>query len=110
MTAVRGFRIVHDTARWPAVVVVPDMTRPFEKPARCPSCLTAHPVKTYHISVNDVGAAIVSPGVLEGLKRAGMGGFRVETGVPDPPKQVLGGSGGKFVEVPQRERMIVYHA
>lgn len=109
MSGVRGFRIVHESARWPMVVTVADLSRPLSPVRSCPSCQTAHLFKTYHISVNDQGAAIVSPGVLEGLRRAGMGGFAVESGVVDPPTKVLGGSNGKLVEIPRRDRIVAWH-
>lgn len=92
------------------MVTVGDPSRPTSGAAVCPSCRVKHPVKTYHIAVNDVGAAIVSPGVLEGLRRAGMGGFAVEAEIANPPKQILGASKGKFREIRRRDQITVYHA
>lgn len=92
------------------MVTVPDPTRPVAKPTHCPSCLTAHPFKTYHIAVNSDGAAIVSPTVFDGMKRGGMGGFVVDGEVANPPTQVLGARNGKFHRVHRRDEIIVYHA
>lgn len=107
-----GFRITHSTARFPQMVVAADSTRPFPNPRRCPSCQTIHQTKTYHIAVDDTGAAIVSPSVLEGLKRAGAispEAFSIESEVPNPPKQILGASHNGFSEIKRPSQITIYH-
>lgn len=104
-----GIRVVHETARYPQMVTVGDPTRPTPGASVCPSCRVKHPTKTYHIAVNDVGAAIVSPGVLEGMRRGGMGGFSVDAEVANPPTQVLGARNGKFRQIQRRDQITIYH-
>jgi len=59
---------------------VPIMTKPIKSfdrfgkllKRKCPTCGVHHPVKTVHLWLDDTGSCLVSSGVLEDLKLAGM--------------------------------------
>ena len=86
-----GIRIVHNYAR-SSVVLVPIMSKPFFDDSLdiCPSCHLVHPVKTVHLWVDADGTCIVSKGVLEDLKSAGMPALSVVAEVLKPPTLALG--------------------
>lgn len=117
-----GYVVEHPTKRM-AFHVVPDLKRPFKfateadrrkaQAKRCPTCQVAHLCKTYHILLNEVGKAVVSPTVYKGLLQAGAfteeGGLRVITHTTKPPNQILGARGGMMGIVPQRQQTVIYH-
>jgi hypothetical protein len=71
----KGFRIRHKTARGLdgalPVITVSITTRPYAEPKPCPTCLTTHAYKTYHLSLDANGVCLVSDGVLNSLGEAG---------------------------------------
>lgn len=111
-----GVRVQHSVKR-SGFFVLSDPTRPILGDVRtfpkCPTCVQVHTHKTYHILLNGEGAAVVSPRVLDGLRRAGafdpLVGLAVAGEVLDPPTVVLGRRDGRLAPVPQRDRIIVYH-
>lgn len=86
-----GVRIVHATKRncWYRVI---DGERPYAgEQAPCPYCGVPHTHKTYHFRLDDQGAAIVSPEIVERLKALAQGNpFSIGEEVSHPPSQVLG--------------------
>lgn len=108
-----GVRITHTTKR-SCVLTLVDATRPLSAPMVCGSCTPAdmlarinaagvtdlrlseqagakvHRFKTYHIVLDDQGAAIVSPEVLERLNSMPFHGFQVGNEVKRPPRQIIG--------------------
>lgn len=89
-----GIRIAHQTAR-SGILLVPILSKPFPGPFntdkdKCPTCRQVHMVKTVHLWLDDVGSCIVSQGVLEDLKLAGMPGLAVMAEVLNPPPLQLG--------------------
>lgn len=104
-----GVRVCHPSKR-NAFEVVTNLREPLHPPhLQCPTCGVKHTHKTYHIMLNDQGAAVVSPGVFEGLQNAGMGDLYVESHVEKPPNQVLGTKGGMMGLVPTRPQVTIYH-
>lgn len=88
-----GVRIRHVTARTCTYTLV-DSSRPLTAPLMCSVCARVHAFKTYHIRLDDNGAAIVSPEVSERLGRLGpASGFTIMNEVLTPPALalVLGG-------------------
>ena len=87
-----GIMLRHDTAR-SQLVLVPILAKPLldDSPGMCPGCHTFHGCKTVHLVVDDAGRVMVSPGVLEDLKLAGLPELTIENEVQDPPPLVLGG-------------------
>jgi hypothetical protein len=81
---------VRDRRARSCVRLVPDMGHPRKEPFECPTCMTIHVVKTYHLWLDDTGAAIVSAKVLEGLKKAGMPELDVVEEVKNPPPVAFG--------------------
>lgn len=81
-----GIRIAHQSAR-NVVYTVPIMSKPFTGQSldRCPTCHIVHPVKTVHLWLDAAGSCIVSTGVLEDLKLAGMPSLSVMAEVLNPP-------------------------
>lgn len=87
-----GIRIAHETVRSKTLTLV-DGTRPYPIPYECPMCHRVHQFKTYHLQLDGVGATIVSPEIVDRLKRLpGTGGFRIAEEIARPPAQriVLG--------------------
>lgn len=80
------------------MALVPIITKPFSGDSLkvCPGCKAyfgtedVHLVKTVHLWLNDAGACMVSEGVLEELKQAGMPDLFVENAVERPPTLQLG--------------------
>ena len=86
-----GIMIRHATAR-SQPVLVPILSKPLldDSPGVCPGCLTYHGCKTVHLLVDDAGRCMVSPGVLEDLKLAGLPELTIENEVTDPPPLYIG--------------------
>jgi hypothetical protein len=82
--------MVRDQKHRSTVRLVPVMNHPRKEPIDCNTCNMVHVVKTYHLWLDDTGAAIVSPQVLEGLKQAGMPGIDIVGEVKDPPPLAFG--------------------
>lgn len=95
-----GVMLRHRTAR-SEMVLVPVVSKPFpiETVEPCPGCHIPHLVKTVHLMVNDTGLVMVSTGVLEDLRAAGMPDLDVvgEERNP-PPLRVDGGSPLSFAD------------
>jgi len=91
MRAMSGIRIRHRTLR-SSVALVPLLFKPFEGQSidTCPTCHVVHPVKTVHLWLDDSGTCIVSQGVLEDLKKAGMPELLMAGEVKNPPPLTLG--------------------
>lgn len=91
-----GVRIYHpDRSMAGRIVVVPTF-REYGRPRRCPVCTTpaaviVHSRKHYHLTLDGEAATIVSPTVLRQMRKLGMGGFVVDSAVPDPPAVHVGG-------------------
>jgi hypothetical protein len=68
------------------------MSKPFTGASLdiCPSCHLVHPVKTVHLWLDDTGACIVSQGVLEDLRKAGMPELETFEEVKNPPPLAIG--------------------
>jgi hypothetical protein len=68
------------------------MSKPFtgDSLKKCPNCRIVHPVKTVHLWLDDTGACLVSTGVLEDLKSAGMPQLDIVGEVNKPPTLRLG--------------------
>ena len=67
-----------------------DGKRPYQQPYPCVACGRTHTFKTYHITLDDVGAAIVSYEILARLKQMpDMAGFRFVNVVHNPPAQIV---------------------
>lgn len=86
-----GIMLRHATAR-SQLVLVPILSKPLldDSPGMCPGCKSYHGCKTVHLVTDDAGRVMVSPGVLEDLKLAGMPELTVENEVQDPPPLYLG--------------------
>lgn len=84
-----GIRIRHREVTNRRLTIV-DKQRPYTKPLLCPACGITHVFKTYHIDLDDVGAAIVSIEVWEKVQQIPAHGFQIENVVMDPPKQTIG--------------------
>lgn len=85
-----GVRIVHPTERSRLVVIV-DIARPLQDPTACLRCNTMHTHKSYHLDLDDTGAAIVAVPVFRALQKAGAipGMFEVSGEVKNPPGLTL---------------------
>lgn len=80
-----GILIQHATARSCMHLVVL-LSRPYATgPIDCPTCHTWHPCKTVHLWLNDTGHCLVSEGVLEELRMAGMPDLTVVGHSDTPP-------------------------
>lgn len=85
-----GVRISHPSETSCTYTLV-DARRPYRSPFACPVCLRTHEFKTYHITLDALGFAIVSPAVWHRLKGIGGQPFAVANEVAAPPPQVVGG-------------------
>ena len=83
-----GVRIQHPTERNCTFTIV-DATRPYTLPFECPACHRVHLFKTYHFTLDETGAAIVSTEINEYLKRIPLHDFRVANEVQQPPEQKI---------------------
>lgn len=102
-----GVRIVHATAK-NTVVLVPILAKPFTGQSLdpCPSCHLVHPVKTVHLWLDGAGTCIVSTGVLEDLKSAGMPELSVLAEVAKPPPLNFG-PGVSRAQIDNNNRRII---
>lgn len=109
-----GYRIRHATAR-SALVTVPVLSAPLRHrgtgqltPYACPTCRTAHPVKTMHLWLDDAGAVLVSKQVLEYLRKAGLENYDLtyEGTVTKPPPLRMG-PGVRRDQIDQANRKII---
>jgi hypothetical protein len=63
---------------------------------KCPTCQIIHtnsfgrPVKTVHLYLDDTGSCLVSRGVFEDLRRAGMPNLDIIADIVNPPPIMLG--------------------
>jgi hypothetical protein len=87
-----GVRILHDS-EMSCVFTLVDGKRPYKAPLACPACAKTHEFKTYHISLDGEGFAIVSPEVWKKLQRIPGQPFRLSNEVEKPPPQIVGLSG-----------------
>ena len=87
-----GIRIQHPTKRSTLFTIV-DGARPYPRPWTCPpplsGCANVHLFKTYHLRLDEAGAAIVSVEIVERLKRIPGQPFAISNEVPNPPAQVV---------------------
>lgn len=86
-----GVRVRHETLR-SCVALVPVLAKPFKGQSldRCPTCFVVHPCKTVHLWLDDAGTCIVSRGVLEELRMAGMPQLQTLEEIKNPPPLALG--------------------
>lgn len=86
-----GVVVQHRVHRSSVLVLVPILSKPIRGLLRdCPVCHIIHPVKTIHLSLSPTGSAVVSSGVLEDLKAAGMPDLDVVGHTPTPPALIIG--------------------
>ncbi len=71
----------------------------------CPLCQTLHFTKTYHLELHQ-GRAIVSTGVLEDLRLAGLPDLDVVGSTATPPPLMVAGNRGGRVEQNQTNRKL----
>lgn len=110
-----GTRIRHAIAR-STMVLVPILSKPLNtKPTDvCPGCKLVfgrddvHPVKTVHLWLDDTGTCIVSEGVLEQLREAGMPQLESENEVQEPPSLWIGDGAAAREEQDFHNRTIRY--
>lgn len=79
-----GIRI-HHRSFVSKVLTMVDQRRPYSTPFECPMCHLTHVFKTYHISLDSDGFAIVSPVVWEKLQQLRDHGFEQMNVVEKPP-------------------------
>ena len=98
------------------VFVVPIMSKPYvtkagdAAPIMCPTCHVLHPVKCVHLWLDASGVCIVSAGVLEELKSAGLADFHlVYEGPVIKPPPLKAGHGVSRAEVDQENRKIIQY-
>jgi hypothetical protein len=84
-----GIRITHPTERGVTFLLV-DGKRPYRYPVNCIRCLRPHEMKTYHIDLDGLGAAIVSREIWDRLKRIPGQPFALDGEVAKPPAQIIG--------------------
>lgn len=87
-----GVRIQHTTERNVTFTLV-DGKRPYQHPIDCPVCHRVHTFKTYHIALDETGAAIVSLEIAERIKALPNSGFAVTNEVRKPPPLIVGLNG-----------------
>lgn len=87
-----GIRIRHFTKRFPEIALIPILSKPFVGASLdiCPTCQVIHPCKTVHLWLDDTGACLVSKGVLEDLRAAGMPELEIVGGTDSPPELDIG--------------------
>lgn len=83
-----GVRIQHPTAR-SVIYTLVDGSRPYRTPFACGACHRVHEFKTYHFALDEVGAAIVSPEIVERLARIPGQPFAIANEVAAPPAQTI---------------------
>lgn len=75
------------------LALIPLLHKPFQWDSlkkTCPLCQVTHPVKTVHLWLNDQDECVVSTGVLEDLRKAGMPDLIVTGSVKNPPPLHIG--------------------
>jgi hypothetical protein len=98
-----GVIIQHRTVRSSALILVPVLSIPIPNARPCRVCQIPHLVKTVHLSLSPTGSAIVSVGVLDLLKKAGMVGTTFDvTGSTDTPPPIIVGD-------PKKPRQVQDH-
>ena len=81
----RSIRIKHRTKRL-GIALVPIYKIPFKGLLReCVTCKVTHKVKTIHLTLGADGTCLVSEGVLESLKLAGMPNLDYVADIVNPP-------------------------
>lgn len=83
-----GVRIHHPNEQSCQFVLV-DGNRPYTAPFECPICHRTHLFKTYHIRLDGLGFAIVSPEVWGRLVRIPASPFVLANEVEKPPPQLI---------------------
>ncbi len=83
-----GVRLFHESLR-NCVYVVVHPTKGYKHPYLCPTCNKQHERKSIHLNLDSEGSVIVSSGVLEDLRQAGMPGLTIANEVTNPPMQTL---------------------
>lgn len=84
-----GVRIQHQTERNVTFTLV-DGARPYSTPFECAICHRVHEFKTYHLSLDETGATIVSLEIAERLRRLGPAtGFAIGEEIAAPPPQIV---------------------
>lgn len=86
--AIPGVRIQHPTERNVTFTLV-DAKRPYRAPLECGACHRVHQFKTYHLALDETGAAIVSREIVERLGRIPGHPFRIANEVAAPPEQTV---------------------
>ena len=84
-----GVRVHHPTLR-SGRYTVETPRQQYGVPYACPICKRLHYYKAHHIELDDNGNGIVSEGVLEELRYAGMAGLEIVNEVPKPPPVTIG--------------------
>lgn len=101
-----GIRIAHRTLK-ACVALVPLVHKPFTGQSLdlCPTCQIIHPVKTVHLWLDDAGQCLVSQGVLDDLRLAGMPNLEIMGHTNNPPPLRLG-NGATREQLDQANRLI----
>ena len=71
-------------------MLVPIISQPIPNARPCSVCKISHLCKTVHLSLSPTGSAIVSEGVLNLLRTAGMPDLDVVGSTPTPPPVYVG--------------------
>lgn len=104
-----GIRVKHSTLR-SCVALVPVLGKPYPDGGfQCPTCRTLHPVKTVHLWLDDTGTCLVSRGVLDELRMAGMPDLEVVGHTANPPRLVVG-RGSNRAQIDHSNRKITQWA
>lgn len=72
------------------MIVVEVQKRPYAEPILCPTCRVAHVFKAVHLWLDGSGSCVVSQGVLDDLKLAGMPNMWAAGTVKNPPTLTVG--------------------
>lgn len=84
----KGVRVQHPTER-NVTFTLSDASRPLRDTGECGACHRVHVVKTYHLVLDETGAAIVSREIVERLKRIPGQPFAIANEVAEPPSQTV---------------------
>jgi len=93
------------------LALIPLLHKPFQWDSLkkvCPLCQVTHPVKTVHLWLNDQDECLVSTGVLEDLRKAGMPDLLVSGSVDKPPPLHIGRQPRQAVDANNRRINIHY--
>ncbi len=93
--------------------IVPILSKPIITPPGqaikiCNVCQVHHPCKTLHLWCGPNGEVMVSKGVLDQLKEAGMGGFTLESETKTPPALVVGRNGDRTAVDNHNRKQTIY--